>query len=177
MFAVKVQTQGEFSKPGQIMRSFSFKYVSSVMTGIRANLRENDRRVGGQDSGDAEKIKIQVIYSGIPFYFTLFSFSTLHCAAVEKNISTRKCWDNFRLFSQNSEGLCSRIRELKHNVMLTIYILEAIARIKSCLLLSVKKLRKFKSFWLLSRTFSCFVLNYPKYFPHLMTYLFILLPL
>lgn len=56
MFVVKVQTQGEFSKPGQIMRSFSFKYVSSVRTGIRANLRENDRRVGGQDSGDAEKI-------------------------------------------------------------------------------------------------------------------------
>lgn len=56
MFVVKVQMQGEFSKPGQIMRSFSFKYVSSVRTGIRANLRENDRRVGGQDSGDAEKI-------------------------------------------------------------------------------------------------------------------------
>lgn len=66
------------------MCSFSFKYLSSVMAGIRASLRENDRTVGGQDSGDAEKIKIQVIYSGIPFYFTLFPLSTLHCAAVEK---------------------------------------------------------------------------------------------
>lgn len=84
MFVVKVQTQEEFSKPGQIMRSFSFKYLSSVMAGTCASLRENDRTVGGQDSGDPEKVKIQVIYSGIPFCFPLFSLSTLCCAAVEK---------------------------------------------------------------------------------------------
>ena len=57
MLVVKVQKQSEFSKPGQITGSFSFKDLNGVADGTCANPWENDGAVGGPESGDPEKVK------------------------------------------------------------------------------------------------------------------------
>lgn len=49
MLVVKVQKQKEFSKPGQILCSFSFKYLNRVADGSCANPWENDGAVGGPE--------------------------------------------------------------------------------------------------------------------------------